>query len=426
MGGRFHLRSVGAGRRLHRPAARHTMPDWGRDMSKRQEAGRREAAAARGTRPSGRTSRDEKYEQLSMALEAAGIGLWDWDLGTDRVAMSPNLKTLLGLGAGGEDIPFEALLRVVHPADKGPLEAALNKAIARKGPFDEEFRAGTRDGAVRWMRIRGRVCPGARGIPKRVMGSIHDKTERKMVYDALEEKVKERTRELLGANERLRREIAIKADLQKQMMEVSEKEQRRIGQDLHDSLSQQLGGIAFLGQVLHEKLKRRGLTEAQDMGKLVAHLQNALAHTRELATGLYPALAEGGLAAALNELAVAVGELYAVKVTVRVAPGVDTSDEAIAIHLYRIVQEAVNNAIRHGQAKRIAVRLFRKNGAVVLTVADNGAGFPEKPNRKGIGLNIMEYRASSIGAAFRVESQKGQGAVVTCVFPRPSAFTHLD
>lgn len=376
-----------------------------------------------------RTYRDDKYEQLYMALEAAGIGLWDWDLDTDRVVLSPNLNELLGLGAGEEDLPLEAFLRIVHPADRGPVEAALRRAIAQKGRFDEEFRTEASDGSLRWMRIRGRVSLRARGAPKRVMGSLHDKTERKMAYDALashrnelEEMVKERTRELLASNERLRREVAIKADLQRQLMEVSEKEQRRIGRDLHDSLSQQLGGIMFMGQVLLGNLRKRGLKESEDMDKLLAHLQNALAHTRELATGLYPALAKGGLAAALNELAVAVGELYSVKATVRVAPGVDTSDETITIHLFRIVQEAVNNAIRHGRATRIAIRLFRKNGSVVLTVSDNGAGFPEKPNRKGIGLNIMEYRATSIGASFRVESQKGQGAVVTCVFPKPAAF----
>jgi signal transduction histidine kinase len=210
------------------------------------------------------------------------------------------------------------------------------------------------------------------------------------------------------------------------MMEISEKEQRRIGQDLHDSLSQQLGGIVFMGQVLFEKLKKRGLKEAQDMEKLVAHLQNALTHTRDLAKGLYPTRAKGGLVAALNELAVAVGELFAVRVTVQCEPGVNTSDEAVTFHVYRIVQEAVNNAMRHGQATRVAVRLFRKKGAVVLTVADNGAGFPEKPNLMGMGLNIMEYRASSIGASFKIERCKDRGAIVKCVFAEPGAFADLD
>ena len=283
------------------------------------------------------------------------------------------------------------------------------------------------------MRIRGRVSPGKGGVPKRVMGSIHDKTERRMAFDALAEarrgletKVKSRTRELLSSNELLRREISNRNTLQRQLMEISEKEQRRIGQDLHDSLSQQLGGIVFMGQALCERLKKQDLKEARDMATLVGHLRQALAHTRDLAKGLYPVLADGGLVAALNELALTVRKLFAVNVTVESQPGVDISDEAVTVHLYRIVQEAVNNAFRHGRATRVAVRLFRRKGALTLTVTDNGAGFPDKPNRKGLGLNIMEYRASSIGATFAIESRPGRGAVVTCVFPRSAGLAEPD
>ena len=390
---------------------------------------RRQTTAARPARkrPSPRSA--ERYEQLRMALEAADIGLWDWDLRSNRLVMSANMRTLLDIGDGDGDEPFETFLKVVYPEDKGPLLAALKRAVEQKSSFDEEFRTAKPDGSVRWMRIRGGVCLGPRGAPRRVMGSIHDKTERKMAFDSLanaraglEERVKERTRELLGSNERLRREIALKTDLQRQMMEISEKEQRRIGQDLHDSLSQQLGGIAFMGQVLSDKLRKKGIEEAADMEKLVAHIQNALTHTRDLAKGLYPTRAKGGLVAALNELACSVAELFKVKITVQSEPGLNSTDEAVTFHGYRIVQEAVNNALRHGKAGRVAVRLARHKGAVVLTVADDGTGFPEKPNRKGMGLNIMEYRAASIGASFRVERGRTRGAVVKCVFADPVAF----
>ncbi len=310
------------------------------------------------------------------------------------------------------------------------IAAALKKTIRRKGSFDEEFRIEKKDSTLHWMRIRGRAPVGAGGVPDRVMGSLHDKTDRKMAFDALasardelEEQVKERTSELLDVNEHLRREIAIKNRLQKQIMEISEKEQRRIGQDLHDSLSQQLGGILFMGQVLVDKLNKAGRDEAGDMRKLVGHLQDALTYTRDLSHGLYPTLGEGGLRSALNELAAHVSELFGVTVTVDCARGLDTSDETVIIQIYRIVQEALNNAIKHGQAGRMAVRLFRRKGLVVLTVADNGVGFPKLPNQKGLGLNIMEYRASSIGASFRIDSARNKGTTVKCVFGRTRAFS---
>ena len=236
---------------------------------------------------------DEKYKQLHLALEAADIGLWDWNPDSNRIVMSANMKRLLDIDNGGEDDSFETFLRVIHPEDRPRITVALKKAIGRKGSFDEEFRTEKSDRTIHWMRIRGRVSLGANGGSKRVMGSIHDKTERKMAYEALEAKVRERTRELLDANELLRREIGIKNNLQKQIMEISEKEQRRIGQDLHDSLSQQLGGIVFMGQVLFEKLKKISPDEARGMEKLIGHLQNALTYTRDLAKGLYPTLGEG-------------------------------------------------------------------------------------------------------------------------------------
>ena len=376
---------------------------------------------------------DEKYNQLHLALEAADIAIWDWELESNQVVMSDNMMKLLDIGDEVAESSFEVFLQCIHPEDRAYIAASLDRAIRKKGAFDEEFRTEKKDRMIHWMRIRGRVSVGTNGVPERVMGSIHDKTERKMAYDALEkarneleERVKERTRELLNSNEQLRKEIAIKNNLQKQIMEISEKEHRRIGQDLHDSLSQQLGGIVFMGQVLYEKLKKAGGNEAQDMEKMIVHLQNALTHTRDLAKGLYPTMAEGGLGSALDELAVAVSELFHVTVTVECEDGLGTPSEAVTIHIYRIVQEALNNAIKHGKATRIAIRLFRKKNSILLTVADNGVGFPEKPNRKGMGLNIMEYRASSIGSSFEIESRKNRGTVVKCIFAKSGFFTELE
>lgn len=364
----------------------------------------------------------EEFSQLHLALEAADIGLWDWNLGTNRVAMSDQMRSLLDIGAGGPGGTYRRFLRAILPGDRRRIASALKRAILQKSSFDEEFRRQKGDGSIHWLRIRGRVSLGETGAAERVLGSIHDKTGRKMAYDALEAKVEERTRELMDANEQLRREIALKNELQDQLMQASEMEQRRIGQDLHDSLSQQLGGIVFMGQVLYEKLQRAGRSEARDMQNLIGHLQNALTHTRDLAKGLYPTLGQGGLAAALRELAVAVGELFAVAVSVECRDGLETADEGVIIHVYRIVQEAINNAIRHGKARRVAVRLFREKGAAVLTVEDDGVGFPQKPNRRGMGLNIMEYRARSIGATFAISSRRQGGTVVKCVFAHPTVF----
>jgi signal transduction histidine kinase len=397
-------------------------------MATKSKQSRRKVAALPAGKMGG-INGDEVYDHLHLALEAADIGIWDWELASNRMMMSDNMKKLLDIDIVHRGSSFKTFIQSIHHADRACIDASLNKAIAQRGSFDVEFRVEKSDRSIHWMRIRGRVSIGVDGEPERVMGSIHDKTERKVAYDALEsarseleEKVKERTLELLNSNEQLRKEIALKNNLQKQIMEISEKEQRRIGQDLHDSLSQQLGGILFMGQVLFEKLKKIGPDEARSMEKLMGHLQNALTYTRDLARGLYPTLGKGGLVAALKELAVAVAELFSVTVTVECEKGANTSDEVVTIHIYRIVQEALNNSIKHGKATCIAIRLSWQKGTVVLAVMDNGVGFPEKPNKKGMGLNIMQYRASSIGSSFEIATKRNGGTVVKCVFNESSVF----
>ena len=211
------------------------------------------------------------------------------------------------------------------------------------------------------------------------------------------------------------RDITRHVELEREILAISEREQRRLGHDLHDDLCQQLAGIEFLSQRLARDLAAGPAVKAQ--AKQIAQMvQRAMTQTRELAQGLSPVRLEAeGLTDALRDLAAGTGKVFRCACRCRCDPPVLVPDHTVAVHLYRIAQEAVSNAIKHGKARRIEISLTANGNAVILAVTDNGTGIPRKlPKRKGMGLGIMRYRAEVIGGILLVEPVSGGGTRVAC------------
>ena len=359
-------------------------------------------------------------ERLRLALEAADIAILDWDLETNKIIFSENFGKILCGENGDFDGKYSSFLRMVHPGDRKSLKNFMRNAIEHTNFIDIEFRVVWTKDEIRWMRIRGNVYVDAEGCARRLMGTIHDKTERKLALDALEQarsmlekRVHDRTLELTETNERLREEITERKMLQNEIMEVSEMEQQRIGQDLHDSICQQLGGIIFIAEALYQKIGKSDAETSDELKYIIDQLNVALKNTRDLSRGLYPVIGEGKLFLALEELALSMEELFNTKVILDYDRPIKFNDDIVAIHLFRIVQEALNNAIRHGRATEIHIEFKRKDTDVLLRIKDNGCGFPKKPNIRGMGLNIMRYRASIIGSSFDLESKPGKGTMIS-------------
>ncbi len=221
-------------------------------------------------------------------------------------------------------------------------------------------------------------------------------------------------------------DITERQRLQKTILEISDQEERRIGQDLHDGLGQHLTGIAFLSKVLEQKLADQQLPEAADADKILVLVNEAINKTRELARGLLSVVSdEHGLTSALRQIAVDVEDLFRITCQFQCDRPLEIEDLNAATHLCHIAREAVNNAIKHGGAKTIAIELSAVNGSGVLAIRDDGAGFlPVSTNEAGMGLHIMRYRASMIGGALHIEKngeKNGRrGAVVRCLFPLTS------
>ncbi len=215
------------------------------------------------------------------------------------------------------------------------------------------------------------------------------------------------------------RDISERKRLEKSILEISEREQRRIGQDLHDGLGQHLTGIAFMTKVQEEKLADRNIPEASDAAKIVELVNDAIRKTRELSRGLLPVVSDAhGLMSALRLYAGEIEDLFGVICRFQCDQPVLVHDAQMATHLYHIAQEAVNNAIKHGSAKEILIRLFSGESEGTLIVKDDGVGIarPLAPHA-GMGLHIMNYRAGMIGGNMEIRRDQPHGTVVTCRFP---------
>jgi PAS domain S-box-containing protein len=204
--------------------------------------------------------------------------------------------------------------------------------------------------------------------------------------------------------------------LEKQVLEISEREQRRIGQDLHDGLGQRIVAARFMCSALAQKLAKDKQPAAEHMAQLESELIQAIEETRQIARGLQPVRLDAeSLMHALHELADSVTKMFGIPCQFICRRAVLVPDHAAAIHLYRIAQEATNNAARHGGPKQIRISLSPVNGGIRLRVEDDGCGLPAagKPG-SGLGLGIMRHRASVIGATFAVGPGRSGGTTVTC------------
>jgi PAS domain S-box-containing protein len=228
---------------------------------------------------------------------------------------------------------------------------------------------------------------------------------------------------IIGAS-KLARDITSRKQLEREILEVSDREQRRIGHDLHDGLCQHLAGIEMLSQVLEKKLTPKFKEGAARAGNIARLVREAIVQTRALARGLSPVTLESeGLASALHEHAMNLERIFGIHCHFDYDTQVPVPNHAMATHLFRLAQEAVSNAVKHGKATEISIHLKADPGWIYLGVSDNGMGFdPDKlaPSH-GMGLRIMKFRADMIGGTFTLERNAQGGMVVLCSAPFPAA-----
>ncbi|MBX7210753.1 MAG: PAS domain S-box protein [Verrucomicrobiaceae bacterium] len=261
-----------------------------------------------------------------------------------------------------------------------------------------------------------------------VCAVVRDVTARKRAEQAirrlneeLEHRVHERTVALQEANEHLRHEMAGRRRLEQEILSISDLERQRIGQDLHDDLGQQIAGAWLMSGALAGSLRSQASPEAGNAESISTTLGRALTLTRTLARGLHPLGVEaGGLPAALGDLAQKTREIFGVPCRFRCSGRGFAFDGPVAANLHRIAQESVTNAMKHGKASHVEIKLTARDGKLTLAITDDGSGFdPANDRHGGMGLRIMRYRADIIGGTLEVRARKGGGTEVVCSLPLP-------
>lgn len=329
---------------------------------------------------------EERFRKMAGAINQVF-----WMTTVDKNEMlyvSPAYERIWGRTCGSLYAAPRTWLNAVHPDDRaGLLEAATAQQAA--GTYDVEYRIIRPDGTERWIRDRAFPIGDGAGNVHGIAGVAEDTTEHR----------------------RLRSEL----------IKISDDVQQRIGQDLHDEICQQLAGITFRLECLQGDIEE-GTATHRGIGEICGLLRGATVAARTMAHTLAPVSVEpGGLTDALEKLAERSASLFRIRVDFICAQAVTVADALAAGHLYRIAQEAIANARKHGQARRIRLTLAATPGGGSLTVADNGRGCAlPVPNNGGMGLRIMRSRAGLIGATLHLEPAPDGGLAIRCDFRSPT------
>lgn len=327
-------------------------------------------------------------EHLKMALKGAKIGTWEWDMHTNEVKWSESIADIFGLPQGAFDGRYETYLSLIHPADRDALKARLRYALDHPGePYISEHRIIWRDGSLHWLSARGDVIRDEDGKPLRMAGTTMDITEHKILERAL--------------------------------IEASNREQQRLGQDLHDDLGQWLTSVREEARTLSQNLVSKSEADAAHAEKIATWASEAIDRTRMLVRGMAPAVIEtGGLAAALREVATSTKQMFQIRCHCTCDESLAIHDTEVSLQLYRIAQEAISNALRHSKATEVWVNLAPEpDGWVCLSIRDNGRGIPYPlPKGPGMGLRIMQFRAGLLGGHVDIHPAENGGTEVVCRF----------
>lgn len=330
----------------------------------------------------------ESEARFASALRATNDGVWEWLIPEHKVYFSERWKAILGYGPDEIRDDLGEWMSRIHPGDRGRLQKAQEEFFAgTESVFSIEYRLRHKDGAYRWILFRAFLQRNSQGKAVRLTGADADITERKQ--------------------------------LEKEISRISDREQWRIGQELHDNLGQQLTAIELMCQSLKSDMQAECPSLVDQPERMSQFLQQAIAQTRSLAHGLTAfRLDAEGLQAALAELAERTNSIGRAKCRFICPQPVALKDSEAAGHLFRIAQEAVTNALKHSSASEIVLSLSTQDGSVELKISDDGKGLPKaaakRETREGMGLQVIRHRANAIGAELSIRSRQPKGVTITC------------
>jgi PAS domain S-box-containing protein len=365
----------------------------------------------------------ESEARLRATVEQATAGVARCDTNGRIVFANRTLCKMLGYRES--ELIGKSIADVTYPDDLEKTMHLFQRMIHLGKPFDVEKRYLRKDGAVLWAAVSASAVREPDGKAQSTVAVIVDITARKKVEvalqksnEALEQLVDERTKALRVTNAELKSEIERRKGLEGEILEISDREQQRLAQELHDGICQHLTAVAFMARSVGLRLKNHRVVEVKDIEKIAELVNNAATDTRNLSRALHRFDVDAaGLVEALEDLVDR--EMWRTPCRLEIKPSFRLDDDTAAAHLYRIAREAVINANKHAQAKQIVVKLERsQQRQLVLSVTDDGVGVPQARNgARGLGFHIMNYRAGLMGGQLKIESPEKGGTRVACYVP---------
>jgi PAS domain S-box-containing protein len=296
----------------------------------------------------------------------------------------------------------------------------FRRLLVRGTPYHQEKRYLRKDGSLVWVKVSASPLRDSNGKMQGTVAVIRDIGERKEAQaelerakQFLEERVRDRTSELVAANEELRNEISRRKGLEGEILEISDREQQQLGRELHDGICQHLTAVAFMAHSVAARLKNHRVIEIEDIEKIGQLIQEGANDARDIARSLHSLDVDSvEFMPALRDLVSR--KIWRTPCRLEVEASLDVSDHA-ASQLFRIVREAIINANKHARARVITVKVAESRDETVVSISDDGVGIRGNRRKKGgMGFHIMNYRAQSIGARLEIRAIRPHGTRVSC------------
>ena len=365
----------------------------------------------------------ESEERMRATVEQATAGMCRCDTKGRIVFTNRTLCAMLGYSRS--ELVGKTIAELTHPDDMQENVLLFERMIRHGTPFEMEKRYMRKDGSVLWGHVSVSPVRDRTGKITSAVAVAVDVTARKQaeaglqkLNEVLEQRVRQRTHELDRMNKHLQSEIQRRKGLEGEILSVSDREQQRLGQELHDGLCQHLTAVAFMTRSIALRLRDHRVVDAADIEKVAELVNQAAVDTRSLSRALHRVDVDAAnLVVALQDLVDR--EIWRTPCRLEVKASFQIDDDAAAAHLYRIAREAVINANKHAQAREILVKLERDRQEMILRVIDDGIGLPKelKP-QQGLGFHIMNYRAQLMGGRMEIDSPQTGGTRVSCYLPR--------
>ncbi len=333
----------------------------------------------------------ESEERSRAVIHQSTAGITGTDL-TGRIIFA-NEKFCSMLGYKERELVGKTIFEITHPGDATESRLLFRRIVTKGEPYQLEKRYLRKDGSALWVSVSASPLRDAEGKTQSAVAIIIDISDQKKAQAFLEDRAR---------------------GLEGEILAISDREQRRIGQDLHDSLCQHLTAIAFMARSVALRLKKHRVIEVEHIEEIAELINDGVTEARTIARGLHPVEMEPpGLVTALAALVKQ--RHWPVSSRLEADEEISVQDSTVALHLYRIAREAVINANKHARAREIIVRMRRSGKGIELSVIDDGVGIPgNSPAGSGMGFHIMQYRARSIGARLEIKPIKPHGTRVTC------------